>query len=150
LRLTAGAARMKKLRSISNRKSRAGRTEVAERIKSRLLSAGLQPTRTRVALGLLLFGNSDRHLTAESLVEEAWRSQIPVSVTTIHNTLKRFAEAGFLRQVPIDSTKSYFDTNTKEHHHLYIEKFDRLIDISPINVSGKSSACTRRLRNHSY
>ncbi len=130
---------MKKSKPISATKTYVRRTEAIERIKYTLLSAGLQPTRTRVALALLLFTNGDRHVTAEALVEEAWRAKISVSVATIYNTLKRFTEVGFLRQVTIDSTRSFFDTNVTEHHHFYSEELQRLIHIPSIKVSDQKT-----------
>jgi Fur family iron response transcriptional regulator len=57
-----------------------------------------------------------------------------VSLATIYNTLHQFTEVGFLRQVAIDASKSYFDTNNTEHHHFYIEDRHELMDISPTNV----------------
>ena len=52
----------------------------------------LRPTRQRMALGLILFGKGDRHLTAEMLYEEAIRAKVPVSLATIYNTLHQFTE----------------------------------------------------------
>jgi len=81
-----------------------------------------------------LFAKGDRHLTAEMLFEEATRAKVSVSLATIYNTLHQFTEVGFLRQVAIDASKSYFDTNNTEHHHFYIEDRHELMDISPTNV----------------
>jgi Fur family transcriptional regulator, iron response regulator len=62
-----------------------------------------------------------------------------VSLATVYNTLHQFTEVGLLRQVAIDSSKSYFDTNTTEHQHYYVEDRHELIDIPPINlVLGKA------------
>lgn len=98
-------------------------------ITERLKAAGLRPTRQRVALGRLLFGNGDRHVTAETLHDEALREQIPVSLATIYNTLHQFTEAGLLREVAIEGSKTYFDTNTSNHHHFYFEHEGVLMDI---------------------
>jgi Fur family iron response transcriptional regulator len=75
-----------------------------------------------------------RHATAEMLFEEASQAKVSVSLATIYNTLHQFTEVGFLRQVAVDASKSYFDTNNTEHHHFYIEDRHELIDISPTNV----------------
>ncbi len=80
-------------------------------VKTMLRSVGLRPTRQRMALGWLLFGKGDRHLTAEMLYEEATRARVPVSLATVYNTLHQFTEAGLLRQVAVDGSKTYFDTN---------------------------------------
>lgn len=98
---------------------------MAERLKS----AGLRPTRQRVALGVLLFRSGDRHVTAEMLHDEAVRDQIPVSLATVYNTLHQFTEAGLLREVAIEGSKTYFDTNTSDHHHFYYEHDGVLMDI---------------------
>ncbi len=95
----------------------------------RLKSAGLRPTRQRVALGTLLFRNGDRHVTAEALHDEAVRERIPVSLATVYNTLHQFTEAGLLREVAIEGSKTYFDTNTSDHHHFYFEHNGVLMDI---------------------
>jgi Fur family transcriptional regulator, iron response regulator len=94
-----------------------------------LRKAGLRPTRQRMALGWLLFGKGNRHVTAEMLYEEANQTKIAVSLATIYNTLHQFTDAGLLRQVTVDSSKTYFDTNVSDHHHFYIETEQNLIDI---------------------
>ena len=94
-----------------------------------LQSVGLRPTRQRMALGWLLFGKGDRHLTAEMLYEEAIQARVPVSLATVYNTLNQLTEASLLRQVSVDGTKTYFDTNVSAHHHFYIEGNHELVDI---------------------
>ncbi len=98
-------------------------------VKSMLRSVGLRPTRQRMALGWLLFGKGDRHLTAEMLYEDATRAKVPVSLATIYNTLHQFTEVGLLRQVAVDGSKAYFDTNTSAHHHFFVEGEGELLDI---------------------
>lgn len=95
----------------------------------RLRDAGLRPTRQRLELAGLLFREGDRHLTAESLHDEADKAGIKVSLATIYNTLHQFTEAGLLRQVMVDASRSYFDTNIGNHQHFYCEDENRLIDI---------------------
>jgi Fur family iron response transcriptional regulator len=108
-------------------------------VKAMLRQAGLRPTRQRMALGWILFGKGDRHLTAEMLYEEAMRAKVPVSLATIYNTLHQFTDAGLLRQVAVEGSRAYFDTNTSSHHHFFIEGRDELVDI-PSNevVVGRS------------
>src|SRR5579872_6907955 len=98
-------------------------------VKSMLRRVGLRPTRQRMALGWILFARGDRHLTAEALYEEAGRAKVPVSLATIYNTLHQFTEVGLLRQVAVDGSKTYFDTNVTEHHHFFIEGDNALVDI---------------------
>jgi Fur family iron response transcriptional regulator len=98
-------------------------------VKSMLRKVGLRPTRQRMALGWILFGKGDRHLTAEMLYEEATHAKVPVSLATIYNTLHQFTETGLLRQIAIDGSKAYFDTNASAHHHFFVEGGDVLFDI---------------------
>ena len=103
-------------------------------VKAMLRSVGLRPTRQRMALGWILFGKGDRHLTAEMLYEEAARAKVPVSLATVYNTLHQFTEVGLLRQVAVDGSKSYFDTNVSEHHHFFVEGESNLFDIPGADV----------------
>lgn len=112
------------------------RTLIARPIPSRkpcltavLRMAGLRPTRQRVALAELLFGGAHRHVSAEQLHDEASSARVNVSLATIYNTLHQFREAGLLREVAIDASRSYFDTDTSDHHHFYLEDEQRVIDI---------------------
>ncbi|HEY0441779.1 MAG TPA: Fur family transcriptional regulator [Xanthobacteraceae bacterium] len=98
-------------------------------VKAMLRQVGLRPTRQRMALGWILFGKGDRHLSAEMLFEEATRAKVPVSLATVYNTLHQFVQVGLLRQVAVDGSKSYFDTNASEHHHFFVEGEDALVDI---------------------
>jgi Fur family iron response transcriptional regulator len=98
-------------------------------VNEMLQAAGLRPTRQRMALGWLLFGKGARHLTAEMLYEEATHAKVPVSLATVYNTLNQLTDAGLLRQVSVDGTKTYFDTNVSAHHHFYLEGNHELVDI---------------------
>jgi Fur family iron response transcriptional regulator len=98
-------------------------------VNEMLQAAGLRPTRQRMALGWLLFGKGARHLTAEMLYEEATLAKVPVSLATVYNTLNQLTDAGLLRQVSVDGTKTYFDTNVSAHHHFYLENNHELVDI---------------------
>jgi Fur family iron response transcriptional regulator len=95
----------------------------------RLRHAGLRPTRQRVELAGLLFKDCDRHVTAESLHDEITKAGVKVSLATVYNTLHQFTGAGLLRQVIVDAARSYFDTNTGDHQHFFLEKEGLLIDI---------------------
>lgn len=91
--------------------------------------AGLRPTRQRVALAEILFAGEHRHVSAEQLLAEAEAAKVNVSLATIYNTLHQFRMAGLLREVAIDASRSYFDTDTSDHHHFYLEDEQRVIDI---------------------
>jgi Fur family iron response transcriptional regulator len=108
--------------------SRDSKTSAAQ-ATARLRQAGLRPTRQRVELAGLLFQSGDRHVTAESLHDEVSHAGVKVSLATVYNTLHQFTEAGLLRQVIVDAARSYFDTNTGDHQHFFLEKEGLLIDI---------------------
>ena len=94
-----------------------------------LRDAGLRPTRQRLALARLLFEKGNRHVTAELLHGEAQQTGVKVSLATVYNTLHQFTEAGLLREIVVDSSRSYFDTNRTEHHHFFHEVSGHLEDI---------------------
>jgi Fur family iron response transcriptional regulator len=94
-----------------------------------LRMAGLRPTKQRVALAELLFGGGHRHVSAEQLHGEAENDGVPVSLATVYNTLRQFKTAGLLREVTVDAARSYFDTDTSDHHHFFIEDEQRVMDI---------------------
>ena len=100
-----------------------------KRVLDRLNGAGLRPTRQRLGLARLLFEGCDRHVTAEQLHGEALSADLPVSLATVYNTLNQFTAAGLLREVVVEAGKSYFDTNTSDHHHFFVESTGRLEDI---------------------
>jgi Fur family iron response transcriptional regulator len=95
----------------------------------RLRTAGLRPTRQRLALARLLFDKGDRHVSAEQLHGEALAAAVPVSLATVYNTLHQFIGAGLLREVVVNSGRCYFDTNVSDHHHFFLTDTGRLVDI---------------------
>lgn len=100
----------------------------------RLKRHGLRPTRQRLALVKLLFDRGDRHVTADQLHAEAAAAGVRVSLATIYNTLNQFTEAGILREVIVEAGRSYFDTNTSDHHHVLIDPTGELLDIPADHV----------------
>ena len=106
-------------------------------VEMRVRDAGLRPTRQRIALAELLFAKGDRHLSAEELHEEALSAGVPVSLATVYNALHQFTESGLLRILAVEGSKTYFDTNTSDHHHFFIEGETRVFDIEsgPVTVT---------------
>ncbi|MEZ5926159.1 MAG: Fur family transcriptional regulator [Hyphomicrobiaceae bacterium] len=102
--------------------------------RERLIEVGLRPTRQRLELARLLFGAGDRHVTAEALHEEASASGILVSLATVYNTLHQFTQVGLLRSFAVDGQKTYFDTNTTDHHHFYCEWNGQVLDMPSGNL----------------
>lgn len=101
----------------------------------RLADAGLRPTRQRLELASLVFGQGERHISAESLHEEAIRAKVSVSLATVYNTLRHFTDRGLLREVLVAPGKVYFDTNESDHHHFFFEGSGELIDIPADHVT---------------
>lgn len=94
-----------------------------------LATAGLRPTRQRVALATLLIGDGHhRHVTAESLHAASLASSGSVSLATVYNTLRAFCDAGLIREIMVDGTKSYFDTRVDDHPHFFWEDDGTLSD----------------------
>jgi len=103
-------------------------------VKAMLRDVGLRPTRQRMELGWLMFGKGDRHFTAEMLYDEAANAKVPVSLATVYNTLHQFTDVGLLRQVAVDGSKSYFDTNASQHYHFFVREENALFDIPDADV----------------
>ncbi len=106
-------------------------------VEAKVREAGLRPTRQRLSLASLLFAKGDRHLTAEELHEEAQGVGVTVSLATVYNTLHQFTEAGILRILAVEGSRTYFDTNTSDHHHFYVEGENKVLDIAsgPVMVT---------------
>src|ERR1700749_1024477 len=109
--------------------------ELADLASQRGRAAGVRPARQRIALAGLLFREHDRHVTAGALHEEAAKAGVRVSLATVYNTLHQFTDAGMLNEVVVDSGKAYFDTNTGDHQHFYVEDSGELIDIPGEHIS---------------
>jgi Fur family iron response transcriptional regulator len=104
--------------------------ELAERLRL----AGLRPTRQRLSLAAILFGAGDRHVSAETLHQEALAACINVSLATVYNTLNQFKAAGLLREVAFEGDRTFFDTNTSNHFHYYLEDTGQLVDIGTADL----------------
>jgi Fur family iron response transcriptional regulator len=113
-------------------------TKPSRSVAQILRQAGLRPTRQRLALGALLFKGEDRHVTAEHLHAEASALGHRISLATVYNTLHQFKRAGLLRELAINGSRTYFDTNTSNHNHFFIEADGELHDIAgdAIRVNG--------------
>lgn len=98
-------------------------------VKALLQNAGLRPTRQRCALGEMLFLDVDQHVAAEDLHRSAVEQGVPVSLATVYNTLHQFTHAGLLRILSIEGQRTYFDTNTSDHHHYFIEDTNHVFDV---------------------
>lgn len=102
-----------------------------------LKKAKLRSTRQRLALVQLLLDKRHRHVTAEQLHSEAMAANVSVSLATVYNALHQFTVAGLVREVVVEPGRSYFDTNTSDHHHFFNVDRGKLTDI-PGTILGVS------------
>ena len=110
----------------------------------KLRNSGLRPTKQRVQICEVLF-DSDKtfHFTINELEKKIKKqTNCKVSLATIYNTVHAFERKGYLKQIPINSNQTYFDTNVTDHHHFYDLSENKLIDlknsdVGPINILKK-------------
>ena len=107
----------------------------------KLRNSGLRPTKQRLQICEVLFSTDKTfHFTINHL-EKKIKDKInnKISLATIYNTIHAFEKKGYLKQIPINSNQTYFDTNVTHHHHFYDTKNEKLIDlensdVGPINI----------------
>ena len=110
----------------------------------KLRNSGLRPTKQRLKICEVLFDTQKTfHFTINDLVKKI-KKQINnnISLATVYNTVRAFEKKGYLKQIPINSSQTYFDTNISDHHHFYDIKEEKLIDlknsdVGPINILKK-------------
>ncbi len=110
----------------------------------KLRNSGLRPTKQRLQICEVLFDTDKTfHFTINNLAEKI-KNQLnnKISLATIYNTVHAFEKKGYLKQIPINSSEAYFDTNVTDHHHFYDLNEDKLIDlensdVGPINILKK-------------
>jgi Fur family iron response transcriptional regulator len=122
--------RVRRIRKVRGKQERMTGSRPYAPLVERLKQAGLRPTRQRLALAKLLFDPGFRHVTAEQLHAEAQGANVRVSLATVYNTLHQFTEQRLLREVVVEAGRSYFDTNTGDHHHFYFEATGELQDVA--------------------
>jgi Fur family iron response transcriptional regulator len=102
----------------------------------KLRSSGLRPTKQRIKICEALFDRNETfHFTINDLaktIEEKLNEKI--SLATVYNTVHAFKKKGYLKEISINSDKSYFDTNTSVHHHFFDEDTNELIDCNQENI----------------
>mgnify|MGYP002621861012 CR=1 FL=1 len=100
------------------------------KVVDRLKAAGVTPTQQRVEIAQILF-REHQHLSAEQVLSEVNQNGTVASKATIYNTLGLFAEKGLVREVIVDPTKVFYDSNVSDHHHFYNVDTGNLTDIDP-------------------
>ena len=104
--------------------------------KEKLRKSGLRPTKQRIRICEVLFNaNKTFHFTINDLVKmiEINTNQ-KISLATVYNTVHAFEKKGYLKEIVINSSQTYFDTNTSDHHHFFDEKQKELIDLENEDV----------------
>ena len=110
----------------------------------KLRQSGLRPTKQRLQICEVLFETDTTfHFTINDLANRI-KKQLndKISLATVYNTVHAFEKKGYLKQIPINSSETYFDTNVTDHHHFYDLKEEKLIDlensdVGPINILKK-------------
>ena len=105
------------------------RTEVV----SLLREYGITPTHQRIKIGKALFSRP-QHLSAEQVLAAVNEGTDEVSKATVYNTLGLFAEQGLVREVIVDPSKVFYDSNLAKHHHLYYSDSGELEDIASEHI----------------
>ena len=102
----------------------------------KLRSSGLRPTKQRLKICKLLFQRKETfHFTVGDLSKILiQKTKEKISLATIYNTVHSFKKKGYLKEIPINSDKTYFDTNTSDHHHFLDVTTNELIDINNKDV----------------
>ena len=110
----------------------------------KLRNSGLRPTKQRLQICRVLFDTDKTfHFTINELDRKIKKKiSKKISLATIYNTVHAFEKKGYLKQIPINSNQTYFDTNISDHHHFYDLKEEKLIDlenadVGPINILKK-------------
>ena len=103
-------------------------------VEQLLETHGIQPTRPRTNTAEVLLRRK-QHVTAEQLLDQLNAEYTPVSRATVYNTLKLFVRQGVIRQVLLDGGKTLYDSNTRDHYHLYNADTGELVDIPAGSLS---------------
>ena len=102
----------------------------------KLRKSGLRPTKQRIKICEVLFDTDKTfHFTIKELVKIIEnQANIKVSLATVYNTVHAFIKKGYLKEIPLNASQSYYDTNVTHHHHFFDEEENRLIDIHQDDV----------------
>ena len=108
----------------------------AEQYIDKLRKSGLRPTKQRIKICEVLFdAEKTFHFTIKELVKIIEnQANIKVSLATVYNTVHAFIKKGYLKEIPLNASQSYYDTNVTHHHHFFDEEENKLIDIHQDDV----------------
>ena len=108
----------------------------AEQYIEKLRKSGLRPTKQRIKICEVLFdAEKTFHFTIKELVKIIEnQANIKVSLATVYNTVHAFMKKGYLKEIPLNASQNYYDTNVTHHHHFFDEDENKLIDIHQDDV----------------
>ena len=109
---------------------------IKRNFEKKLRSAGLRPTRQRLDICEVLFDRKETfHFTIDDL-RKILKTKLntKMSIATIYNTINSFKHKGYIKEISLNSEKTYFDTNVTNHHHFYNETTNELIDFHDSDV----------------
>ena len=103
---------------------------------NKLRNSGLRPTKQRLKICEVLFNTEKTfHFTVNDLskiISEKLNQKI--SLATVYNTVHAFKKKGYLKEISMNSDKTYFDTNISHHHHFFDSSTKELTDLSDDQV----------------
>ena len=99
-----------------------------------LLDHGIAPTPQRLDVARIVLARP-QHLSADQVLEVAKRRRGTVSKATVYNTLQLFTERGLVREITVDSSRRYYDSTTRPHHHFFNVDTGEIIDIDAADVA---------------
>jgi len=102
----------------------------------RLRSSGLRPTKQRIILCKVLFDRKETfHFTIDNLKKKIEKNnKSKISLATVYNTVHAFKKNGYLKEISLQGNKTFFDTNSKNHHHFYDKDTGNLVDIKSEDI----------------
>jgi len=103
-------------------------------VKDHLSSVGIYPTAQRLAIANVLF-SSYQHVTADQLYDKVSSSTKSVSRATVYNSLNLFSQKKLVREVHVNASRTFYDTNTQPHHHFYNIDSGELTDMKDKAIS---------------
>ena len=108
----------------------------SEQYIDKLRKSGLRPTKQRIKICEVLFDTDKTfHFTIKELVKIIEnQANMKVSLATVYNTVHAFIKKGYLKEIPLNSSQSYYDTNVSHHHHFFDVEENKLIDIDQDDV----------------
>ncbi len=101
----------------------------------KLRSSSLRPTKQRVNICKILFDRKNTfHFTIYDLHKIMMDKNDKVSLATVYNTVHALKNKGYLKEISLNTEKSYFDTNISNHHHFLDEETNTLLDLDEKDI----------------